>query len=560
MTSPGLRQNDLYVGTRAVDAGLVTKDQLLECLLERAEERRARDGRVSPRPLGTLLVARGFIRQDDLERILSEHGASRNTTRRYRTDRRLGNLVVAANYAWATQVQECLQVQRTELEAGRPRRRLGEILVDRGYLTSEQVDRLVGYSGRMTYGCPECGARYTVSGPKPGGKVRCRRCGGTLELEALEGTSASSTDHAIRAMTGLESEATAPSTADPDREEVDVALGVYLRQRNMVRREALRAAEYFRKDAARYGIDVPLMDVLTRRRLLSWQQVRQLRGLDLRKVVRSEAWKRQTVPGYRVAGRIAAGGVGTIFRAEPFFGGPPVVLKILHLDKFRDPEALSRFRKEARLLISLAHPNIVRGIELGEFRSALYITMEAVEGRSVQEAVRTDGPLPPARALRLTRQAAEALAYMQREGYLHRDVKPENVLIDAQDRAKLCDLGFATELREEPAGRSELTVGTAGYISPEQARGERNLKVGTDIYSLGLTLYFMLTGQVPFPGDDSVRVMEERFTGGVASPDFSQLPPSTGLERLLRRMLDEDRTRRFTTYPELLDALDTVAP
>lgn len=341
--------------------------------------------------------------------------------------------------------------------------------------------------------------------------------------------------------------------------ETERAMAVYIRQKNLVRREDLREAIQFQEEASAYGLEVPLLEVLARQKRITWQQAELLRRVDLAPVVASEEWRRQVVPGYKILAKIAAGGFAAIFAAETFFGGDRVALKILRKDRAGEAGAIEHFRQEARLMMLLDHPRIVRAYEYGTHQGLHYITMEFVEGRALDQAVQDSGGLPPPTALRVTRQVAEALYYMQREGYIHRDVKPENILLDPRGDVKVCDLGFAAEIRSRPLPRpKDEILGTAAYISPEQARGESDLKVGTDIYSLGLTLYFMLTAHVPFEGEDDDVVMSERFADGVAAPDFSRLQVPESLLAFLRKMLHPRREERFPTYPDLLKAMDGI--
>lgn len=523
-------REDVYVGRAALEQGLVTPESLLECLLDRAEDRRARDGHVAPRTLAQVLVGRGYLKPEDLQRIL----VLREKSREEKVDLEIARLVVSRGFAPRERVDEALALQRAA-----PGRRLGEILLERGWITAAQFHEALASLHKANFFCPACGAVFNVPYAQPGGRYSCRDCGALLQPQGAD----------------------APSKATSKAEipETDRALAVYIRQKNMVRREILLEAEQLQKEAAQYGIEAPLLEILERRKLLTWQQAERLRKVDLSSVAASEEWRKQVVPGYKILTKVATGGFATIFAAEPFFGGSWVALKILAPEHAADPAEIEHFRREARLMMLLEHPRIVHAYDYGEHRGLHYIIMEFVEGRALDQAVEDAGGLPAAAAVRVARQVAEALHYMQQEGYIHRDVKPENILLDRKGDAKVCDLGFATEIRSRPSLRTrDEALGTAAYVSPEQARGEVDLKVGTDIYSLGLTLYFMLTAHVPFEGEDDEVIMAERFDRGVAAPDFSRVKVVAPLNLLLRKMLHPEREKRFATYPELIQALDAI--
>ena len=174
---------------------------------------------------------------------------------------------------------------------------------------------------------------------------------------------------------------------------------------------------------------------------------------------------------------------------------------------------------------------------------------------SVDSWVCEKGLLDPAMALRITKEVAEALRYLLLEGYIHRDVKPENILLGRDGKAKICDMGFATEIQSIAEGKSDQTQGTVAYMSPEQARGEMDLRGGTDIYALGLSLYFMLSAHDAFRGDSSESILSTRFADGGVSVNFDQMRAPVNVVALVKRMTNPDRQRRFRSYDELFQAM-----
>src|SRR5207249_1633732 len=201
-----------------------------------------------------------------------------------------------------------------------------------------------------------------------------------------------------------------------------------------------------------------------------------------------------------------SGGMSLVYRARDRRLGRRVAVKILHDRYTDDPEYIERFRREARAVARLSHPNIVTVIDRGESDGLQYIVFEHVDGRDLKEVVERSGPLPVQRALNLAVEVAGALAFAHQHGVVHRDVKPQNVLV-RDGGAKVTDFGIARaedpEHRDDEMTTTGTVLGTGDYISPEQAQGERATE-RSDIYSLGAVLYELLTGSVPFPAESAV--------------------------------------------------------
>jgi serine/threonine-protein kinase len=207
---------------------------------------------------------------------------------------------------------------------------------------------------------------------------------------------------------------------------------------------------------------------------------------------------------YRVLGRLGVGGMATVYLAEDSSLGRKVALKVMAERYAEDGEFVERFRREAQAAARLNHPNIIAVYDRGEADGRPYIAMEYLQGRTLKQVIQKEGPLPPERAIAVAMQVLAGLRYAHEHGVVHRDVKPHNVLVGDDGRIKVTDFGIAH------AGDPQMTevgsiVGTAQYLSPEQARG-RSVGPQTDVYSLGVVLYEMLAGRVPFEGDSSVAI------------------------------------------------------
>ncbi len=277
---------------------------------------------------------------------------------------------------------------------------------------------------------------------------------------------------------------------------------------------------------------------------------------------------------YEVLEKIGAGGMGTVYRARHRAFGETVALKVLGARLAEDEQFRRRFHTEAVVARRLAHPSAVRVEDLDTTDDGRpFIVMEYVHGRSLRETIRTEGALPPARAVGIARQVASALAAAHTLGIVHRDIKPDNIVLardpDGTERAKVLDFGIskvkegvlADELGHDPT-RTGLVVGTPQYLSPEQAMGKRGdeLDGRADLYSLGVVLYEMVTGRIPFESDTALGVILHHLQTPpppphLVRPDLNIPAP---LSDLLLRALEKDRDRRFPSAPDMLAALEAL--
>jgi len=260
---------------------------------------------------------------------------------------------------------------------------------------------------------------------------------------------------------------------------------------------------------------------------------------------------------------IGAGGMGAVFRAHDSTLDREVALKMLPPDQVDDPEVVQRFYQEGRSAARLDHENIARVYSLGRDGPFHYIVFEYVAGETVRRRVDEGGPMPAAEAVDVTLQIAQALVHASIRGVVHRDVKPSNIIITPEGRAKLVDMGLARrfERRSERGGLTQtgMTLGTFDYISPEQARDPRDVDVRSDLYSLGCTLFHMLTGQPPFPGGTVLQKLLQHQEE--PPPDVRELNPSVppALARVLEKLLAKDRDRRCQSPEQLVRDLLGVA-
>jgi serine/threonine protein kinase len=259
---------------------------------------------------------------------------------------------------------------------------------------------------------------------------------------------------------------------------------------------------------------------------------------------------------YRVLGRLGVGGMATVYLAEDSSLGRKVALKVMAERYAEDGEFVERFRREAQAAARLNHPNIIAVYDRGEADGRPYIAMEYLQGRTLKQVIQAEGPLPPERAIAIAMQVLAGLRYAHEHGVVHRDVKPHNVLVGDDGRIKVTDFGIAH------AGDPQMTevgsiVGTAQYLSPEQARG-RSVGPQTDIYSLGVVLYEMLAGRVPFEGDSSVAIAMQHVSD--QPPPLRALAPDVPESRALvvAHAMLKDPAQRYGSADEFAADLDRV--
>jgi serine/threonine protein kinase len=249
--------------------------------------------------------------------------------------------------------------------------------------------------------------------------------------------------------------------------------------------------------------------------------------------------------------RVGHGSAGVVFRARHQSLNIPVAVKVLHVTD--DIGVHRQLRSEAQLLARLNHPHVVRVWDFEDDPCQPFLVMEFVEGPGLSDVLREQGRIPPERALQLVRQIADGLAAAQRLGIVHRDVKPGNILLTKDGAAKLADLGLAVLVEHERGKAAGGLAGTAAYMPPEQASGAIDHR--SDIYSLGATYYYMVTGQVPFQGTTRAEVIRKHATETPISPRelVPHLPEA--VSAVILKMMAKDPAERYQTYDELLAVL-----
>jgi len=258
------------------------------------------------------------------------------------------------------------------------------------------------------------------------------------------------------------------------------------------------------------------------------------------------------VAGYELLEKIGEGSMGVVYKARQQSMDRVVALKILSPRLARSARYVARFQREARAAARLNHPNIVAGIDVGEYQGYHYFAMELVTGHTVQEVLDEKGCVPEKRALEICAQVSDALSHAWDKGLVHRDIKPGNIVIMSDGTAKITDFGLAKYTQEDEIALTDTgtTLGTAYYLSPEQAKGESTIDTRSDIYALGATLFHMVTGQPPYHGTP-VAVMTQHVSSAVPDPKGLKTGLSDDICDVIRMMMAKDRRDRYRMPEEL---------
>ncbi|HZT78619.1 MAG TPA: serine/threonine-protein kinase [Gemmataceae bacterium] len=297
----------------------------------------------------------------------------------------------------------------------------------------------------------------------------------------------------------------------------------------------------------------PLLARLVRAGLLTAPQARRA-AQELPRLVG------ERIPGYELLDKLGQGSMGTVYKARQLSMNRLVAVKVLHPRLAANPEFLRRFTREAHLAAKLSHNNIVQAIDVGSAGVLHYFVMEYVEGVTIKEELERGKIYEEREAVDIALQVAQALAHASKRGLIHRDIKPANVVRTADGIAKLADLGMARETADERQAHAEkgMAIGTPHYMAPEQVRGREDIDVRADIYSLGATLYHMVTGQPPFPMDGVDAVLLAHVKEELTPPDHLNTKLSSGLGEVVEFMMAKDRRQRYRTPEDLIIDLECL--
>lgn len=258
---------------------------------------------------------------------------------------------------------------------------------------------------------------------------------------------------------------------------------------------------------------------------------------------------------YEIIRRLGSGGMADVYLARDTQLGRQVAIKVLYKRYARDDEFVARFRREAQSAAGLNHPHIVSIYDRGQAEDSYYIAMEYLEGKSLKDIIVEDGPLDPARAIGYAEQILQALRFAHDNDVIHRDIKPHNIVINGRDQVKVTDFGIALAGTSPAMTETGSIIGTAQYLSPEQARGQA-VERSSDLYSLGVVLYEMLTGRVPFEGENPVAIALKHLSDEPVPPQALVPEIPDNLNSVVMRALAKDPRDRYPSAEEFLADLE----
>jgi serine/threonine protein kinase len=260
---------------------------------------------------------------------------------------------------------------------------------------------------------------------------------------------------------------------------------------------------------------------------------------------------------YEVIEELGKGGMGKVYKVFDKKIKEKVALKLLKPEIASDEETIERFRNELKYARKIAHRNVCRMFDLGEEQGTHYITMEYVSGEDLKSELIRMGPLSAGKAISIAKQVCEGLAEAHRLGVVHRDLKPQNIMIDRKGNAKIMDFGIARSLRGKGITAAGVMIGTPEYMSPEQVEG-KEADQRADIYSLGIILYEMLTGRVPFEGDTPFSVAYKQKNEAPSDPKKFNPQIPDGLCQLVLRCMEKEREKRYQSAEEISSELSKI--
>ncbi|MBX3387510.1 MAG: serine/threonine protein kinase [Phycisphaeraceae bacterium] len=334
----------------------------------------------------------------------------------------------------------------------------------------------------------------------------------------------------------------------------DTIIGKIVVDQGLATPEELQACMDLARSGSADGSAKSLTALLIENEFITRRQLDRIR-------VQAEAERSgQQIPGYKILGKLGAGAMATVFKARQLSLDRLVAIKVLPRKYSENKQFIERFYAEGKAAAQLNHPHIVQAYDVGQAGEYHYFVMEFVDGRTVYDDIVKNKRYSERDALDVAIQVAEALAHAHAKGLVHRDVKPKNIMLNKDGVVKLADMGLARAISDKEAAEAEQgkAFGTPYYISPEQIRGELKIGPPADIYSLGATLYHMVTGNVPFDGKNPSAVMHKHLKAELVPPDHANPKLTAGISEVIEMMMAKHPRDRYQSCDDLLTDLRAV--
>ncbi|NOG55083.1 MAG: serine/threonine protein kinase [Planctomycetes bacterium] len=347
-----------------------------------------------------------------------------------------------------------------------------------------------------------------------------------------------------------EKEARGSNNKDPNASTagIDTLIGRIVVEQGLATSEEVQLCLDLKKQNKDNESTQSLAELLTKNEFVTGRQLSRVR-----REVEAQRTTQQ-IPGYVIKRKLGAGAMAKVYLAKQLSLDRYVAIKVLPKKFSSSAQFIERFYKEGQAAAKLNHPNIVQAYDVGQSGEYHYFVMEYVDGKTVFDVMQDNGRFAEQDAIDIILQIADALHHAHARGFVHRDVKPKNVMMSKDGVAKLADMGLARALSDKEAAEAEAgrAFGTPYYISPEQIRGEVNIGPQTDIYSLGATFYHMVTGQVPFDGANPSAVMHEHLKADLVPPDHVNPKLSPGVSEVIEMMMAKSRRQRYQSCQDLM--------
>ena len=319
-------------------------------------------------------------------------------------------------------------------------------------------------------------------------------------------------------------------------------------------RECLAAQEESRKEEKE---PEPVENIMISKGFMSQEEVRAVKTALGRMSRDEEKGDPLRIGNYEIIGKIGDGGLGTVYKARQISMSRDVALKVLHKKWLTDEEFKKRFLLEARLAGRLSHQNLIQVYDVGRDRGIYYFSMEFVDGETIEDMIERDGPLEMSKAVDFVIQVLRAITYIKKFDIVHRDIKPGNMMVTRNLVVKLGDFGFVKSKLDPMISTEGEVLGTPDYISPEQAMGLENIDWRSDQYSLGCSLYHMVTGKPPYEGSGS-SVMRQHIKADLPDPRTINPKIPDSVVQILERMMAKDPNDRFIDTDQFFEDLELV--